>query len=207
MSIRSNLRAICLVSSSISLLLSPLQSVNASVLSGPILSSVNNHTYYLLSSNSWTNSEAEAVSLGGHLTTLRTFTENLWVYNTFTPLIQNYQGSTLWIGFSDAGHVGSFTWASGEPVTYTNWSPGQPDHARGNEDYAHLWTPNIGQPALQGQWNDLENNPAPQFNIHGFGVVEVVKAVPEPEEWVMMLFGFGLVGYQVSRKKKVSARS
>ncbi|MEI7870251.1 MAG: PEPxxWA-CTERM sorting domain-containing protein [Candidatus Methylumidiphilus sp.] len=29
-----------------------------------------------------------------------------------------------------------------------------------------------------------------------------VAAVPEPEEWAMMLLGFGLVGYQVKRKQK-----
>ena len=29
-----------------------------------------------------------------------------------------------------------------------------------------------------------------------------VQAIPEPEEWVMMLAGFGLVGWQVKRKQK-----
>ena len=29
-----------------------------------------------------------------------------------------------------------------------------------------------------------------------------VAAVPEPEEWAMMLMGFGLVGYQIKRKQR-----
>ncbi|WP_172424096.1 lectin-like protein [Nitrosomonas ureae] len=137
--------------------------------------------------------------MGGHLATIKNAAENSWIYDTFTPLIQSVAGSTLWIGLTDVGHVGSFEWASGEPVTYTNWSPGQPDHARGNEDYAHIWTPNLNQPTVQGQWNDLENNPS-VFDIHPFGVVQVV---PEPETWAMMLLGLGLVGYQVMRRNKL----
>ena len=35
-----------------------------------------------------------------------------------------------------------------------------------------------------------------------FGSQFTVTAVPEPEEWAMMLLGAGLVGYQVRRKQK-----
>ena len=31
--------------------------------------------------------------------------------------------------------------------------------------------------------------------------------VPEPEEWAMMLLGFGMVGYQIRRKQKIAATS
>jgi hypothetical protein len=34
---------------------------------------------------------------------------------------------------------------------------------------------------------------------------EVTPAVPEPEEWAMMLIGAGLVGFQVRRKQAKSA--
>jgi hypothetical protein len=30
----------------------------------------------------------------------------------------------------------------------------------------------------------------------------IMTAVPEPEEWAMMLLGFGMVGYQIRRKRK-----
>ncbi len=34
---------------------------------------------------------------------------------------------------------------------------------------------------------------------------ETIQAVPEPEEYAMMLLGFGLVGYQLKRKQKMLA--
>lgn len=39
------------------------------------------------------------------------------------------------------------------------------------------------------------------------GVNLTVAAVPEPEEWAMMLLGFGLVGFQVKRKQRLISRS
>ena len=55
----------------------------AGIVAGPVTSPVNGHTYYLLASNTWTASEAEAVTLGGHLATIRSAAENEWVYQTF----------------------------------------------------------------------------------------------------------------------------
>ncbi len=56
---------------------------HAGILSGPVLNPANGHIYYLLSQNTWSNAEAEAVSLGGHLATIRNAAENQWVYSTF----------------------------------------------------------------------------------------------------------------------------
>jgi hypothetical protein len=131
--------------------------VNAAVTvwAGPIKNPANGHTYYLLSNATWNDSEAKAISLGGHLATINDAAENQWVYDTFDPLLPGC-GDTLWIGFNDAGQEGNFVWASGQPVTYTNWEAGQPDNAHGGEDFAHIWTqydlPQL--PADQGEWND-----------------------------------------------------
>ena len=35
----------------------------------------------------------------------------------------------------------------------------------------------------------------------------ITGPVPEPEEWAMMLLGFGMVGYQARRKQKIAASS
>jgi hypothetical protein len=42
---------------------------------GLITNSSNNHVYYLLTSSSWTDSEAEALSLGGHIVTINDLQE------------------------------------------------------------------------------------------------------------------------------------
>ena len=55
---------------------------NASVLQGPVTNASNGHLYYLLNQTSWTASEAEAVSLGGHLTTINDANENAWVMSS-----------------------------------------------------------------------------------------------------------------------------
>jgi hypothetical protein len=43
----------------------------ASVLVGPIENPSNGHLYYAVSRNTWTGSESEAQSLGGHLVTIK----------------------------------------------------------------------------------------------------------------------------------------
>ena len=55
----------------------------AGILAGPVVNPANGHTYYLLSRNKWSNAEAEAVTLGGHLATIRNATEDRWIYSTF----------------------------------------------------------------------------------------------------------------------------
>src|ERR1019366_2450080 len=55
----------------------------------------NGHTYYLLASSDWTNAENTAVSLGGHLATIRSLAENNWVWNRWGT------NRNLWIGLHD----------------------------------------------------------------------------------------------------------
>src|SRR5512145_3029810 len=89
----------------------------AAVLAGPITNAANAHTYYLLSANTWTASEAEARGLGGHLVTINDAAENQWVRSTFFPLT-GVPYASLWIGLNDAANEGQFVWANGEPVTF-----------------------------------------------------------------------------------------
>jgi len=158
---------------------------HAVLVSGPIQNPANNHYYYLLASDTWTASQAQAVSLGGNLVTINDAAENAFVVSTFL----NYGGVSrdLWLGLSDAGHEGTFTWADGQALSYSNWEPGQPDNGGGaflNENYVHMyggttsehvptWTP--------GRWNDAVDTAGYVSNTgtqrQRFGVVEVV---PEP---------------------------
>ncbi|MES1180317.1 MAG: lectin-like protein, partial [Verrucomicrobiota bacterium] len=120
--------------------------ISAAILAGPFTNAANGHIYFLLSSNTWTGAEAEAVSLGGHLVTINDADENHWVFTNFVTFggIQR----PLWIGFyQPAGSVepaGGWTWISGEPVTYTDWTPpGEPNNntANGPQNWAMVWPP------------------------------------------------------------------
>src|SRR5947199_6746261 len=77
------------------------RTATATVIAGPIVNPANGHSYLLLAGAAWTTSEAEAISLGGHLATIRSQAENDWVFNTFTPLADVAAGRFLWIGLTD----------------------------------------------------------------------------------------------------------
>ena len=153
------------------LILATIPGARAAVLAGPITNAANGHVYYLLSSNTWTASEAEAFRLGGHLVTINDAAENQWVMNTFFPLT-GVPYASLWIGLNDAANEGQFVWASGEPVTFTYWYPGEPNNAGGEEDYATIRHPSESPPT--GSWNDLKDTFGLQYPAYPvFGVVEV----------------------------------
>jgi hypothetical protein len=162
--------------------------VGATPVLGPVVYPANGHDYYLLTVDSWSASELEAVALGGHLVTVNNQAENDWVFATFG------QDRNLWIGLHDANLNGQFTWASGEISSYSNWSPGEPNNL-GVEPAVHMWG-NLADIAaaptmrLPGTWNNLDNSPPERPGIHAFGVVEVI---PEPPASSLLIIGGGLM--------------
>ncbi len=126
----------------------------------------NNH-YYLLTSGlaSWTASQAEAVGLGGNLVTINDQAEQDFLQRKF------FSGPArerlFWIGLNDVREEGVFEWASGEPVEYTNWYPGEPNDYLGNEDGT---VTNWG--ADQGAWND------DTLSRSYYGIIELANLPP-----------------------------
>lgn len=144
-------------------------SAHAGILAGPIINPGNGHAYYLLSQNTWSNAETEAVSLGGHLATIRNAGENEWVYSTFGSY-----GGALWIGLTDRDSVFTFKWVSGEPLSYTNFGGGQPDNGTGGvEYYVHIWA--AGQKSSSDKWNDYGNGDT-VLGVPLYGVAEISPA-------------------------------
>ncbi len=131
-----------------------------SILAGPIARPGTYSTYYLLEASSWTAAQTFALGLGGNLATIDDADENEWVRVN----LANYGGSArdVWIGFTDQAVEGTFVWISGAPVTFTNWSPGEPNNSGDGEHYAQLLPGS-------GQWNDNANEPV--VSVHG--VVEI----------------------------------
>jgi Ca2+-binding RTX toxin-like protein len=107
--------------------------------------SFNGKTYLLSDEGSWTEAQAQAVSLGGNLVTVNDATENQFLVNTFGT-------ERLWIGLTDEAVEGQFKWVNGEAVTYTNWNPGQPDDFLSFQDYGYI---NFSSP---GKWDDGSND-------------------------------------------------
>ncbi len=175
--------------------LSLAASANGAVLVGPVVSPVNGHSYLLLTQNTWQNSEAEAVTLGGHLATVRSAEENAWIYEAFAP---HFGGAEfqLWIGLNDAAQEGVFQWVSGEPLGYTNWAPGEPNNGFGinEEDFVHMVGTPFGGPPQPQQWNDARGDEIVAFGTY-HGVVEIVPAPSTLGAAAAALFG-------VSRRRR-----
>jgi hypothetical protein len=165
-----------------------VQGAEATVIQGPII--YEGHAYYLLEDATWTASEAEAITLGGHLVTINDAEENAWVLGTFvTPPMG------LWLGLTDQAVEGTFVWTSEEPVTYTNWLTGEPNNDLVNdpvngEDYGMMY-------GFDGLWNDTDNLGQDQVPLHG--VVEVPFVVPEPASG--LLLGAGLLALALHRRR------
>jgi hypothetical protein len=77
--------------------------------------------------------------------------ENQFAYSILPALNQ-----TAWIGLKRSGAgSSSFVWDSGEPLSYTNWAPGEPNNENGVEECVIMWGPNLSFANLKSKWNDM----------------------------------------------------
>jgi hypothetical protein len=138
----------------------------ATMLSTPWIVNPDNGRWYALTvQEHWVPSAVIAITNGGHLATIRSQAEQDFVYQTF----QNWGGQQrlLWIGFNDYQNQGQFKWVSGEPVTYTNWAPGEPNNFDGEERFVAVFPESAGA----GGWNDFWHL-RDAFGYPAYGVVE-----------------------------------
>jgi hypothetical protein len=187
----------------------------AAILAGPITNPANAHIYYLLTSNTWTGAEAEAVTLGGHLVTLNDRAENDWICTTF--ITNGGIQRSLWIGLYQPNGSpepdGGWTWVSGDTSDFrwwmTNTSGGhEPNNntAFGPQNWAHIWPPSV-EPVIPNSyrtnsWNDYWNvgmvldPPLTNQMIGLYGVVEVGPPLPVPtlSEWALIILGGLMLG-------------
>ncbi|NCS02752.1 MAG: hypothetical protein GPJ06_11605, partial [Microcystis aeruginosa G13-11] len=123
-------------------------------------------TYYLTTPTTWTDAQAQAQAMGGNLVTINDAAENQFLVNAFGS------NESFWIGFTDAVQEGDWKWINGEPVTYVNWSLGEPNN-NGNEDYGIINDPY--DPGPSEKWYDLPNNPPSHFPPQLKGIIEVLN--------------------------------
>jgi len=172
----------------IAALFSACCSAHAISLTG-ITGTYNGHNYAEITADTWLDSEAYAVSLGGHLVAVNDLAENNFLISTF--------GSqhSLWIGlYRTTPHAATWAWTNGDAVTFTNWAGGEPNDA-GGEDYTHTY--------ISGEWNDLNNTNS--YSGEKYGIIEWIQQVnvPEPSALLMALAGFGFLG--IARRRMVQS--
>jgi hypothetical protein len=100
---------------------------------------------YLPNVGSWAAGRAACQALGGDLASIHSAAENAAVW-AVVP-----QNTWTWLGANDLVSEGTFRWSDGTPWDYSNWWPGQPDNAGGDQDCAI-----INHNGEQDKWNDQD---------------------------------------------------
>ena len=99
----------------------------------------NGHFYEMISTlvPTWHHAQSAAESevlagMPGHLVTLTSSAEEAFIRQSFGV-------QSLWLGLTDEESEGVFAWVTGEPFSYANWQPGEPNGGA-FENYVEILT-------------------------------------------------------------------
>jgi hypothetical protein len=108
----------------------------------------NGHQYALTTNSNWTDAEAEAVAVGGHLVTINDVSENTWLTGNFDD------NQTVWIGLTKVAN--NWVWGSGEPLNFGPlWDPSLPlPVGSSGMSCAYLYT--SSSLTLPGYWSNAD---------------------------------------------------
>lgn len=147
----------------------------------------------------WDDAKSDAETLGGHLATVTSSQENLFLFGLINDSkFWQYKSGTNtnwgpWLGgYYDS--TNGWSWITGEVWSYAPWDNYQ--SPLGVEPALHYHGSNG---LLEPKWNDFQY----QWSLNGYLVEYETAPVPEPA--TMILFGTGLaglVGSRIRRKKK-----
>ena len=98
-------------------------------------------TFYPISVT-WDQARSNCLAQGGDLATIEDSTDQSTIQNKFPQWLVGAKG--IWIGYNDRVSESSWAWADGTSLSYTNWYPGEPNDANG-EDCVAIYN---------GPWND-----------------------------------------------------
>ncbi|MEB3241765.1 MAG: lectin-like protein, partial [Synechococcus sp.] len=136
--------------------------------------------YVIVEGDTWAEAQANAVALGGNLTTINDEAENEWI----TQLINQRDTTTAyWIGLNDQDENETYTWINGETSSYRAWDANGEDGSP--EPSGNTYGAMFGKPEglnysfkwiEEGSWYSLsENIAAPLQAIGGSlaGIAEI----------------------------------
>lgn len=182
---------------------------------GPAFFPDNGHYYDVIlhpEGIDWYAAAAEARSLShagliGHLATITSAEENDFITANLMPWSPE---KFYWLGgYQPEGSsepAGGWQWVTGEPWSYSNWNPGEPNNARGDEDFLEVYGPLVPETSY---WNDLAwhwyDEP---YTVRAY-VVEYDTIIPEPSMLVTFggLFAIAFAGHLLKRRRQRRGRT
>lgn len=118
----------------------------------------------------WNDASKAASRAGGHLAVISSSAENQFLIGLFSrdqKFIKKDSSGTLYgpvIGLfqvpGSAEPRGGWAWITGEPLSFTGWSPGNPDNFEGKQHYARFYTPSrfVRPGSVPRFWDDTRGN-------------------------------------------------
>ncbi|WDP88575.1 MAG: PEP-CTERM sorting domain-containing protein [Desulfobacter sp.] len=159
----------------------------------PLYCAANGHYYEYVNAQSidWNTALTAASGLSylgnqGYLATITSQEENDFLYS----LVQPYRNpdspyyDNAWIGGSDEGDEGNWTWRTGpeagQTFFYENWGGAEPNGGIRENYTRFIWS--------NGNWNDIAPN-----DKWGKGYLVEYNSAPIPEPTTVILLGLGLL--------------
>lgn len=107
------------------------------------------HKYELYNeSMTWESAKLFCEKKGGHLVTISDEKENEFVNGMRCRNLSTDYQQSIWLGGSDTANEGTWSWITGEPFTYSNWEPNEPNGGT-SQNYLQMYS--------SGNWDDVQN--------------------------------------------------
>ena len=107
------------------------------------------HKYELYNeSMTWESAKFFCEKKGGHLVTISDEKENEFVNGMRCRNLSTDYQQSIWLGGSDTANEGTWSWITGEPFTYSNWEPNEPNGGT-TQNYLQMYS--------SGNWDDVQN--------------------------------------------------
>lgn len=142
--------------------------------------------YVIVEGNTWAEAQANALALGGNLTTINNEAENEWI----TQLISQRDTSTAyWIGLNDQDEDETYTWINGETSSYRAWDANGEDGSP--EPSGNTYGAMFGKPAglnysfkwiEEGNWYSVSENIAAPLQAVGGSLAGIAEIPLAPNQ-------------------------
>ena len=121
----------------------------------------------------WPDAYTNAINRSGHLATITNAAENTFVASLVD--ISYYSDMSIhgdilgpWLGGFRHANDANWQWVTGEPFSYTDWYPGQPDGFGGSEQRLQFYN----NASTCSTWGDATGTPIPGFSLPRGYIVE-----------------------------------